>query len=166
MKSSSRVKYLPRRVARRGAALVEAAVVMPVIVTFLGMMMWFHNLHVTEQDTAVKARNEALEYASHACGKRGASADGSVRDAVGSDDGGKILDSGDGFFQAALSLFFEPATADEHAEAQGALFARDWTHPVHHRSKVMCNEPRYPNGLRGLLPFAKDRAGDLLRPFN
>jgi len=148
------------RASHRGAALVEAAVVMPVIVTFLGMMMWFHNLHVVEQDTALKARYEALSRASHGCGVGGGNfADSSVSDALGPGDGSNALAAaGKGLFQGALSLLFSPSTVEEHGVAQGGLFASAWTHDVHHTSKVMCNEPKYPDGLLGLLPFATNIA--------
>jgi len=137
---------------------------MPVIVTFLGMMMWFHNLHVSQQDTALKARRYVLTEASHACPgtANASSADSSVRESLGSGDGSKALDSGGGPLQAALSLFFTPVTREESTEVRGSLYTKAWAHEVHHRSRMMCNEPRYPDGLRGLLPFAKGVAAGLL----
>ncbi len=152
-----------RRASQRAAALVEAAVVMPVIVCFLGMMMWFHSLHVTEETAQLAARRAALTRASHGCGLTGGSFDDSVSDAVGGGYGGDALGTAGGLFAGAMSLAFTPSRGEGNGTAQGGLFAKGWTHPVHRTSVVMCNEPKYPQGLAGLLPFATRLAAGFIK---
>jgi Flp pilus assembly protein TadG len=51
----------------RGAALVEAAVVIPVMLVFLGLIMFTHRSYETKLNKQLGTRAGVLYYASHAC---------------------------------------------------------------------------------------------------
>jgi hypothetical protein len=51
----------------RGAALVEAALVIPVMVVFLGLIMFTHRSYDVKMDKQLGTRAGTLYYASHAC---------------------------------------------------------------------------------------------------
>ena len=55
----------PRR-RQRGAALVEAAVVMPVLTIFLGLMLFVQSEYRVKQETMIQARHDAFSKAFHA----------------------------------------------------------------------------------------------------
>lgn len=55
----------PRRT--RGAALVEAAVVIPTLLVFLGLIMYVHKGYATKMDKQFGTRSGTLYYASHNC---------------------------------------------------------------------------------------------------
>lgn len=78
------------RRSERGAALVEAAVVIPVMLVFLGCIMFTHKSYQTKLDRQTNARSSALYYASHAC--KGDVPQGLSSDVVDTNTGG---DSGD-----------------------------------------------------------------------
>jgi hypothetical protein len=51
----------------RGAALVEAALVIPVMIVFLGLIMFTHKSYAMKMDKQLGTRAGVLFYASHAC---------------------------------------------------------------------------------------------------
>jgi hypothetical protein len=57
----------PNRRKERGAALVEAALVIPVMVVFLGLIMFTHRSYDVKMDKQLGTRAGTLFYASHAC---------------------------------------------------------------------------------------------------
>ena len=78
-----KIPRLNRR-RERGAALVEAAVVIPVMLVFIGLIMFTHKSYATKMDKQLGTRADTLYYASHAC--KGA-APASVSTSTSSDDG-------------------------------------------------------------------------------
>lgn len=56
-----------RKFSLRGAAMVEAAVVIPVMVSFLGLTMMMGNAYTVKLTQNQQARSMALDYASHQC---------------------------------------------------------------------------------------------------
>lgn len=62
----ARIRMLNRR-KERGAALVEAALVIPVMVVFIGLIMFTHNSYDQKMDKQLGTRSGSLYYASHAC---------------------------------------------------------------------------------------------------
>ena len=56
-----------RKFSLRGAAMVEAAVVLPVMVSFLGLTMMMRNAYTVKLTQNQQARSMALDYASHQC---------------------------------------------------------------------------------------------------
>ena len=56
-----------KRRNQRGAALVEAALVIPVMLVFTGLIMFTHRSYATKMDKQLGTRAGTLYYASHAC---------------------------------------------------------------------------------------------------
>lgn len=52
---------------QRGAALVEAALVLPVMVVFIGLIMFTHKSYDVKMDKQLGTRAGSLYFASHAC---------------------------------------------------------------------------------------------------
>jgi hypothetical protein len=59
-----------RRSGSRGAAMVEAIVVMGVMLVFLGMNVWAFQAYGGKIDQMSSTRRDALFYASHSCERR------------------------------------------------------------------------------------------------
>lgn len=64
-RAQRRRRRLPTQM--RGAALVEAAVVIPVMLVFLGLIMFTHKSYEAKLDKQAGTRAAVLYYASHAC---------------------------------------------------------------------------------------------------
>ena len=65
-------RAIKRRYRQRGAALVEAAVVMPVLTIFLGLMLFVASEYRVKQETMIKSRHDAFSRAFHAdCSESG-----------------------------------------------------------------------------------------------
>lgn len=62
-----RIRTLRKRRNKRGAALVEAALVIPVMLVFLGLIMFTHRSYDVKMDKQLGTRAGTLYYASHAC---------------------------------------------------------------------------------------------------
>lgn len=56
-----------RKKKQRGAALVEAAVVIPVMLVFIGLIMWSNKSYEAKLDKQAGTRTQVLYYASHNC---------------------------------------------------------------------------------------------------
>jgi len=144
---------MSRRARQRGAALVEAALVMPVICTFLGFMVWFHSIYKTKQEVALKARSDALTYASHACGGAPPPADNSSSGSIN----GKAANGAAnvGGVKSSMSTHFNTthASADGTARGKGGTTGT-WSRPIHYEASLMCNERQAPSGLGGMVSFA------------
>jgi hypothetical protein len=69
MKTLTRAARLAKRSRRhaRGAALVEAAVVVPVMLVFAGCIMFAHRSYAAKMDKQMGTRAGILYYASHNC---------------------------------------------------------------------------------------------------
>jgi hypothetical protein len=63
----ARLAVAKKRSRERGAALVEAAVVIPVMLVFLGLTMWIHNSYDEKLASQTSTRAQVLYYASHNC---------------------------------------------------------------------------------------------------
>ena len=63
----SKKKRLVSRGKSRGAALVEGALLFPVMVMFLPYMAYFHNMHRVEFESMGKSRKEVWTYTSKSC---------------------------------------------------------------------------------------------------
>jgi Flp pilus assembly protein TadG len=76
-----------RRARARGAAMIEAVIVLSTMLVFLGLIMWTRNSYGMKLDMQQSTRSSSLYYAAHGCkGDRGAAS---------SDEGGTVLDSSD-----------------------------------------------------------------------
>lgn len=60
-------KKIQLRRSQSGAALVEGALLFPVMVLFLVYLTYFNNIHKVEMSTMAEARRQAWDLASHGC---------------------------------------------------------------------------------------------------
>lgn len=58
---------MKRRSSQRGAAMVEAGVVLPVLAVFFGVMMLVHNMYLAKLEIQSDTRNLAFSSGAHAC---------------------------------------------------------------------------------------------------
>ena len=168
-----KTKTLRRRASRarsRGAALVEAAVVIPVMLVFLGLIMFTYRSYAMKMDQQTTLRASVLSYASHDC--EGGMQD--MGDITAEDPSGggaastsplerpagnlKMKETGIGAFTPTVNR----ATGRKSAIAQGSA-ANDrklvtFSRPVTTMSTVACNQKAYKNGFWGLLQAAGDFA--------
>ncbi|HWL85209.1 MAG TPA: TadE family protein [Polyangiaceae bacterium] len=150
---------LAKWIRRRGAALVEAAVVMPVMVSFLGMMVWFHSLYQTKETVLLDSRTKMLTYASHNCGTGADPAGGTPPPPDGADTGTGDADAnaakGQSGISKAMSLVFHVENkAATPGTARGAYeVASGWSQTLNSSSYCMCNEKRRGGSLSDLVSF-------------
>jgi Flp pilus assembly protein TadG len=151
-----------KRKKTRGAALVEAALVLPTLAIFLGLTMYEYRSYREKMHVQQTTRMNSLYYASHGCqgessldsrgmlSQSGADAN-SAGGANGSPYGGletgtsgngaadKVINkgppNGEGM-RAATSRSFNWATSTMTSHAEGGSLSRD----VHGKSFVFCNE--------------------------
>lgn len=64
---NTRIQRIQKRRKKRGAALVEAALVIPVMLVFTGLIMFTHRSYDVKMDKQLGTRAGTLFYASHAC---------------------------------------------------------------------------------------------------
>lgn len=181
MNPSSRAARLSRAMNRRrsrGAALVEAAVAIPVMLSFLGLTMYIHNSYDEKLASQTSTRAQVLYYASHNC-------DGSVPQEMAVQLGTKTSGAAPG--KKGQNDDVGAGNADELEKskrlgentAQGA--SREWNLAKTHRetqvggtaveeqkkvtlgavkvtsdSEVACNEKRYDNSWTAVFGFIKD----------
>src|SRR5262245_60829309 len=73
-----------RRARARGAAMVEAVIVLSTMLVFLGLIVWTRNSYAMKMDLQQDTRATSLYYASHACkGEKGSASSersGTVQD--------------------------------------------------------------------------------------
>lgn len=152
MKTKS--KHRSRR-KERGAALVEAALVLPVMVVFIGLIMFTHKSYDVKMDKQLGTRAGSLYYASHAC-KGDVPADVAPAVPDNSDanvipagpqdkNAGKLGRSNSGGATAAVKrgnnlVKAQPAdsTVGGKAVQNGQTFGL--TRQIHAASEVACNE--------------------------
>lgn len=79
---------MSRRRNKRGAAMVEAAVVLPVLISFLGLTMMMYRGYAEKLDKNQQIRSSTLDYASHACQSQKISYSGNGTGTSGSSVGG------------------------------------------------------------------------------
>lgn len=141
------------RRGERGAALVEAALVIPVMVVFLGLIMFTHRSYDVKMDKQLGTRAGTLYYASHACkGEIPADVVPSLDDAdpglpgsAADKNAGKIGGSNSAGASAAVkrgntNVTAKPKPTDVKGSAvqNGQTFGL--TRPVTAASEVACNE--------------------------
>lgn len=154
------ITNLKRRNRRkeRGAALVEAALVIPVMVVFLGLIMFTHRSYAVKMDKQLGTRAGTLYYASHAC--KGDIPDDVVPSLDDADPGlpaspaeknaGKVGGSNSAGATAAVkrgntNVMARPKPTDVTGKAvqNGQKFFL--TRPVTAASEVACNEEVFKN---------------------
>lgn len=163
-----------RRRRERGAALVEAAVVIPVMLVFLGLTMWVHNSYDEKLASQTSTRAGTLYYASHDCdeevpenlsaqlgtktsGGTGKSTEDSDT-AQGADGpakhaGTKLGDEE----QTPMKQSWNKVTAHRDTSVSGTAVAEQkkvaFTVPITADSEVACNEKRYDSSWTAVFKF-------------
>jgi hypothetical protein len=133
-----------RRRATRGAALAEAAVVMPVLCMFLGLFMWVKKSYDTRISMQNRTQRDVNYNAGHACRKSTSSVE--------------AIDNPGGIPRRCSGASETPSTDTSSATsrqcAKVAVSAYDRT--VCAQSTRLCDEMASDNAL----PSAIDHAGD------
>jgi hypothetical protein len=144
--TTSTKKRWNRRKKQRGAALVEAAVVLPVLAIFLGLIMYEYSSYKEKMKVQQTSRENALFFASHGCngGNGGYGAAGYQLDIDGNTSYQGAIDRGppgaDGM-KGATDRSFNTAQTTMSAQASGG----GRTRTVKGTSQAYCNE-RPANG--------------------
>lgn len=169
MKKSIRKLKGITRGSRRGAALVEAAVVIPVMLVFLGCIMFSDRSYEAKLDKQMGTRAGILYFASHNC--EGSVPEGIVppiKDSadVGTDiPGGKATDpsrlgggGNTGGAAAGMSKDWNLAKASPADTPVYGSAVQDRTRvflnrTIHAQSEVACNEKAFPNKWIAIIQF-------------
>ncbi|WP_394839389.1 pilus assembly protein [Pendulispora rubella] len=148
-----------RRRSQLGAALVEAGIIMPVMVTFLGFMFWFHDIYKVKETKMYEARAAVLTYASRACDGKETPNDGSASGALGAGGGASKAPQAQssGGTGSKLNMVFGVENREAHGDAHGwGRTSKGWSKQLTHTSYCMCNEKHVPEGLAGMFEFGKN----------
>lgn len=159
------------RSKQRGAALVEATVVIPVLLVFLGLIMYSAQSYGRKIDAQMNSRATTMLYASRAC-------DGDAPDSISSrtEDDTADLDPGlgnkgdevgsklDEKTQAGISRTSRLVTASNDVTVSGKAIVDDqssihteyFNQNIHSYSQVACNEHVYDGFFSSMIGFAKD----------
>ncbi|MEO8877608.1 MAG: hypothetical protein ABI461_18585 [Polyangiaceae bacterium] len=140
----------------RGAAMVEGAVVIPILTMFFGLLQFVHAEYDTKLLTMWDAHDQAWSYAAHGCiGDTGVvkgapnMADNQVSGAISGLPNDPIKSkASDTIGDTAASFFGAPGIVQRDAtgKAKWSMYQRT----IVSRSWVFCNEQNY-NGSLGLL---------------
>lgn len=142
----------------RGAALVEAALVLPVMVMFLGMTMFVHRSYADKIDLQATTRSEVLYYGSHNC--EGQAPAGISQQSENTDpNGGKSPNTQQLGIKGGTNTNsnFASSSRDMQTKAQKMVFWKQsyqLSRPIHAKSEVACNEAREDNDWMAVINFA------------
>lgn len=175
MKSTSktaRISRLQRRKGQRGAALVEAAVVIPVMLVFLGLTMWVHNAYDEKLASQTSARAQVLWYGSHNCEEEapenvatqlgtkssgGGGKESGEASAGGGGEGQNEAGKLSGNVQAGLSKTYNVVKSHRDGNVAGTAVQDrtkvSFSTPVQGNSEAPCNEKRYDNSWTAVFKF-------------
>lgn len=169
MKTMNRQHY-QRRKRTRGAAMIEAVIVLSTLLVFLGLIVWTRNSYGMKLDMQQSTRSSSLYYASHGCtGDKGGStseASGTVPDS--SPEAENVAKKSAISGSAVASRVYNTASAklagkstwaavwDSNAGSGRAMEPKKQglSRPVEGSSKVTCNEPEYDGGFNDFIDFA------------
>lgn len=142
----------------RGAALVEAAVVIPVMLVFLGCIMFTHKSYAMKLDKQQGTRAGTLYYASHACKgevPRGIvpvtdNADPGIPSGPADKNAGKLGGSNSPGAQAGVKrsnnlVKAQPPDSQVRGDAVLDRHTIPLNRTVSAASEVACNEETFPN---------------------
>lgn len=153
-----------KRSTRRGAAMVEAVVIMCTMLTFLGMNMFAVKAFGGKLDQTTSARRDVMYYATHNCKENNGSdpdtyTDPQLRGAGGATGNGGFVQDLKALFQTVAgggSLQAGTATGTKGSntltgEAVVWTSKRYLTSSMRSSSSVICNEKPYYGGLLSTL---------------
>lgn len=170
----ARLARATRRRGARGAALVEAAVVIPVMLVFLGLTMWVHNSYDEKLASQTSTRAGTLYYASHDCEEEvpeNLSVQLGTKTSGGNSKSGEDSDTSEGADGAAkhagsklgdeeqtpMKQTWNKVTAHRDTSVAGtAVQDRQkvaFTVPITADSEVACNEKRYDSSWTAVFKF-------------
>ncbi len=170
MRSSSRRKSSDRR-RSRGAALVEAAVVIPVMLVFLGVIMFTNRSYEMKLDRQMGTRAGILFYASHNCETNppaGVEAPARTTGDSGQSQAGVPSGAatdpnrlGGGGNTGGASAGMDRSWNTAHAKSDNTVYGsavQDRTRvfmnrAIHAESQVACNEKAFPNKWSAIIQF-------------
>lgn len=169
-----RARVLRSRAGRRGAALVEAAVVLPVMMVFLGCIMFAHRSYDAKLDKQMGTRAGSLYYASHNCEgdvppdvvppvKQEADPGGTEipggqatnPSRLGGENGGAAAAGIDKSWQLVHAA---PADTPVFGHAVQDRQRVPLNRSIHAESEVACNEKSHPNKWLAIFEFIGDFA--------
>lgn len=158
---------------QRGAALVEAAVVIPVMLVFLGCIMFAHKSYSVKLDKQMGTRAGILYYASHDCegevpndvvppikedanpGAEVPGGPGTSPSRMGGENGGAAAA---GIDQSWRSAHAKPADSPVFGSAVQDRRTVILNRSIHAESEVACNEKARPNKWLAMVQFLGDFA--------
>ncbi|MBK6691924.1 MAG: pilus assembly protein [Myxococcales bacterium] len=149
-RDNARTRRIARRNARseRGAVAVEAALVLPLLVVFLGLNVFFHRAYKAKIENRAEAREAAFDAASHGCTKgETGSAKSMETGAGGTSLGDTASKKGDGTGKA-LSFDHGTASASKSSTVRWRTAYGPWEKKLKAAdSYVYCNERPIAGGL-------------------
>lgn len=178
--SSSHLARIPRITARsrqRGAALVEAAVVLPVMIAMLGLTMMMYQAYSAKLVSNQQIRSEVLDYASHACKSQKITYSGNSKGGGSVATGASGTGANDSTSAGALSASGGSAKASGiMAKAEVSYSARTINNPKPNtatrgagltlkvngaKSSALCIEEPEDGNFSGAFAYAKNKIGSL-----
>lgn len=169
---TARISRLRGRKGQRGAALVEAAVVIPVMLVFLGLTMWVHNAYDEKLASQTSARAQVLWYGSHNCEEEapedvatqlgtkssgGGGKEGGEANVGGGGEGATEAGHLGGNVQAGLSKTYNVVKSHRDGNVAGTAVQDrqkvSFSAPVQANAEAPCNEKRYDNAWSAVFKF-------------
>jgi hypothetical protein len=143
------------RVGRlRGAAAVEAAVVLPVLVVFMGLMTFVKTAYDKKIIMQNTSRVTTASYGVHAC-------DGTTPEPTGNTglDTGRSAGAADKAGDANAKSATSTSMFSAHKTMNDQANYRSYSTKVKAESWMMCNEPKNKGGFGGFFDYAKSLFG-------
>jgi hypothetical protein len=166
------------RARSRGAALVEAAVVLPVMVAMLGLSMMMYQAYSTKLVSNQQIRSEVLDYASHNCksqtitysgNSKGGGSVATGQGGVGSNDsisGGAVGASGGSAKTSGIMAKSEVSYTEKNInnpKPSAALKGKGLNLKVNgEKSTALCNEEPEDGNIGGVFSYAKNKLSSIL----
>jgi Flp pilus assembly protein TadG len=166
-----------RRRHLRGAALVEAAVVLPVMVAMLGLSMMMYQAYSTKLVSNQQVRSEVLDYASHACKAQKITYSGNSKGSGSVATGAGGAGANDSTSAGALGASGGSAKASGiMAKAEVSYTTKSITNPKPNvatkgtgltlkvngmKSSALCIEEPQDGSISGIFSYAKNKIGSL-----
>lgn len=152
-----------RRARARGAALVEAAGVLPVLCMFLALMTFVELEYAEKLAINKQTRQQAWDLSAHACNGGGQASEPIDIPSAGDNQaaGQDIIDRGPSPGAQTSSLALVSVSS---AEASSSVSYAGHSQSMRAKSTVFCNEMNYNEGdpMGGFLTFVTQFVGDAL----
>ncbi len=143
----------------RGAAMVEAAMILPVISLFFGLSIWMMSSYYEKLNQMQTARYDVAYYAAHSCDETAPAGNAGAGEGDDMDVGGVGGAKGKGGQDVAppgemgKSLNTKTRIAHETTDKEVNKFG--YSRPVRNSSHMMCNEKHNGGGISSIFSFAK-----------